>query len=99
MRAEVLLLALLVTACEAGPAKQLSEYPDSSSEAFNVYARNCSLCHAPPLPSMHTAIAWPNVIVRMQKHRLNRSMAPIATADIEVLRDYLVAHAGKGEEG
>jgi len=46
---------------------------------------------------MHTAIVWPNVIVRMQQHRLNRSMAPIPPADIEVLREYLLAHAGREE--
>jgi len=76
----------------------MSEYPDSDSEAFNVYARHCSQCHAPPLPSMHTAAIWPNVIVRMQRHRLNRSMAPIPPADVDILRTYLLEHAAEEED-
>lgn len=86
------LFALLPTACDFS-AQPSIPYPDQQSPAFEVYARNCSQCHAPPLPGAHPASQWPNVIARMQQHLVQRSMAPIAAADIAVLRAYLEAHA------
>ncbi|OIQ03491.1 MAG: hypothetical protein AUK36_04380 [Zetaproteobacteria bacterium CG2_30_59_37] len=85
--------ALELAACDASSNRTHTDYPDEQSEAFNVYARNCSECHAPPLPSAHPAEEWPNVIARMQQHLVHRSMAPIAVADILVLREYLETHA------
>ncbi|MDQ6966368.1 MAG: hypothetical protein Q9M23_05550 [Mariprofundaceae bacterium] len=85
--------ALLISACDY--SRPAIGYPDQQSQAFNVYARNCSECHAPPLPDAHPAAEWPNVITRMQEHLVQRSMAPIAAADINVLRGYLETHAAK----
>ena len=87
------LMACSIAACDSIPPKDEHEYPDKGSPAFEVYARNCSECHAPPLPSAHPANQWPGVIARMQQHLVQRSMAPISTQDLLVLRDYLVAHA------
>lgn len=84
--------AVLSAGCDYAPS-QHTPYPDEQSQAFNVYARNCSECHAPPLPDAHTADAWPNVIARMQQHLVERSMAPIAAADMLLLREYLETHA------
>lgn len=94
MRMVVLFAGLLLFGCDSVPPTT-HVYPDSKSEAFNVYARHCSECHAPPLPSAHVAARWPNVIARMQQHRLQRSMAPIPVSDMLILRDYLLAHAAK----
>lgn len=88
----LLFAALLPAACDYTPS-QHTPYPDEQSQGFNVYARNCSECHAPPLPDAHTADEWPNVIARMQQHLVERSMAPIAVADMLVLREYLETHA------
>lgn len=90
------LMVCLVAACDSFPPKNELEYPDKGSPAFEVYARNCSECHAPPLPDAHPANQWPNVIARMQQHLVQRSMPPISTQDLLVLRDYLVAHAPEG---
>jgi len=84
-------VALATSACDY--SRPAIGYPDQQSQAFNVYARNCSQCHAPPLPDAHPASEWPNVIARMQEHLVQRSMAPIAASDIQVLRGYLEAHA------
>ncbi|MDQ6986746.1 MAG: hypothetical protein Q9M25_02975 [Mariprofundaceae bacterium] len=95
MRTLVLFTGLLLVACDASPPQISHVYPDSKSEAFNVYARHCSECHAPSLPSAHVAARWPNVIARMQQHRLQRRMPPIPAADMLILRDYLLAHAAE----
>jgi len=87
------LMVCSMAACDAFPPKNELEYPDKGSPAFEVYARNCSECHAPPLPSAHPADQWPGVIARMQQHLVQRSMPPIAVADILVLREYLENHA------
>jgi len=87
------LLILFMAACDFSPPKSDVEYPDKGSQAFEVYARNCSECHAPPLPGAHPANQWPGVIARMQQHLVERSMAPIAATDQLILRDYLMLHA------
>jgi len=87
------LLMLLMASCDFSPRQSDVEYPDKGSHAFEVYAHNCSECHAPPLPSAHPANEWPGVIARMQLHLVERSMAPIDPKDMLVVRDYLVAHA------
>jgi len=86
-------VALMLVACDASSNRPQIDYPDKQSQAFDVYAHNCSGCHAPPLPAAHPASEWPNVIARMQQHLVQRSMAPIATQDELVLRDYLMLHA------
>jgi len=90
------LFALLPAGCDFSAHPSI-QYPDQQSPAFEVYARNCSQCHAPPLPDAHPASRWPNVIARMQQHLVQRSMAPIAAGDIVVLRAYLEAHAASEE--
>ncbi|PIS20376.1 MAG: hypothetical protein COW19_08305 [Zetaproteobacteria bacterium CG12_big_fil_rev_8_21_14_0_65_55_1124] len=82
-----------MAACDFSSNRPQTDYPDKQSQAFNVYASNCSECHAPPLPSAHPANEWPGVIERMQEHLVQRSMAPIAPKDRLVLRDYLMLHA------
>ena len=90
-------LALSLGACDSYSNRPQMDYPDKQSEAFKIYARNCSECHAPPLPIAHPANQWPGVIARMQEHLVQRSMAPIPLEDELVLRDYLMQHAS-GEE-
>ena len=92
-----LLLALvaghLLIACDAPPKGDGLSYPDAKSADFDLFARHCSQCHAPPQPTAHIKAEWPNVIARMQQHLVQRSMAPIPAADIVVLRRYLENHA------
>ncbi|MDX8390950.1 MAG: hypothetical protein R8K53_00020 [Mariprofundaceae bacterium] len=94
----MLFAIVLLSGCDGYAVNVTHEYPDSKSEAFKVYARHCSECHAPPLPSAHVAARWPNVIARMQQQRLQRSMASIPAGDIVILRDYLLAHAAKEKQ-
>ena len=88
--------ALMLGACDFSSSMPKPHYPDEQSQAFSVYARNCSECHAPPLPTAHPANEWPGVIERMQLHLVERSMAPIKDEDKLVLRNYLVSHSVGG---
>jgi len=95
MQASLLLImcTVILAACEVPKPGKVISYPDADTADFQVYASNCSECHAPPLPTAHRANEWPNVIARMQQHRIQRSIAPIAAADIALLRRYLESHA------
>jgi len=88
---------LLLLSCEAGQSTVSMDYPDQQSSAFQTFARQCSQCHAPPMPTVHTAAEWPSVIARMQQHRVQRSLAPILAKDMTMIRDYLIQHAKKDE--
>jgi len=91
----LLLAALMVVSCDVPEKGDGLSYPDATSADFQVYARHCSECHAPAQPSAHPASEWPNVIARMQMHRIQRSLGPVPAADIAVIRRYLENHAGK----
>lgn len=89
----LLAAGLILVACDAPPKGDGLSYPDAKSAGFQVFARHCSQCHAPPQPTAHVAGEWPQVIARMQQHLVQRSMPPIPAADITVLRRYLESHA------
>ncbi|RMH62715.1 MAG: hypothetical protein D6678_00510 [Zetaproteobacteria bacterium] len=91
--------ALVLASCEAGQGGGGHEYPEMDSRAFNVFARQCSQCHAPPMPDKHTAAEWPGIIARMQQHRVQRSLPPIDAADMGEIRDYLTRHAKREGNG
>jgi hypothetical protein len=91
------IILLTLAACEAGQSTLQADYPDQQSRAFQIFARQCSQCHAPPMPTAHTAMEWPSVMARMQQHRIQRSLAPIMAQDMVVIRDYLIRHAKKDE--
>ncbi len=87
------LMLLLLSGCDAPGRSSMPDYPDADSPDFQIFARHCSQCHAPPQPSAHTRAEWPNVVARMQQHRVQRSLPPIPASDIARLRTYLEAHA------
>jgi len=96
MRVPVALLAcgtlVAVNACDFSSSRPQPAYPDQKSQAFHIYARNCSGCHVPPLPDAHSAVEWQGVIYRMQQHRLESRMPAIKPQAMGMIRDYLVAH-------
>jgi len=94
----ILLLPLMLSACDVPEKGDGLSYPDAKGADFQVYARHCSECHAPAQPSAHSASEWPGVIARMEAHRVQRSLGPIPAADMMVIRRYLEGHAGKGNQ-
>jgi len=90
-------VVLLLAACDAPRKGDALSYPDADSADFQVFAKQCSQCHAPPQPTAHVTTEWAQVIARMQQHLVQRSMAPIPAADLTVLRRYLETHANESE--
>lgn len=85
--------AVLLSACDV--PSQLIDYPEMGSARFKNYYAQCSACHAPPRPTAHTASEWPSVIARMQEHRIENRMLPMAASEMIAVRDYLMQHAAK----
>ncbi|OIO70059.1 MAG: hypothetical protein AUJ56_06280 [Zetaproteobacteria bacterium CG1_02_49_23] len=80
---------LVLVSCDQSVNRTHIDYPEEASNDFKVYSSYCSSCHAPPLPDAHVAKEWPNVIARMQQHRVERRMDPIIAQDMQILRRYL----------
>jgi len=91
-------IALGLASCDADHSpKQVVDYPEMGSKAFQNYRAQCSECHVPPRTTAHTAAEWPSVIARMQQHRVGRRIAPMMVVDMNAVRDYLVRNAAAGE--
>ncbi len=85
-----------LSACDSGNSpKQSVDYPEMGSPAFQNYRALCSECHVPPRTTTHTAAEWPSVIARMQQHRVERRIAPMADAEVAAVREYLVRNAAQ----
>jgi len=85
-----------LVACDSGNSpKQTVDYPEMDSQSFQNYRALCSECHVPPRTTTHTAAEWPSVIARMQQHRVERRIAPMAAAEVAAVREYLVRNAAQ----
>ncbi len=75
-----LLLSLLLLGCTGNDdVARVSEnhYPQPGSPGEKLLRQFCSDCHAPPQPDTHKAEEWPNIILRMQQHRISKALAPM----------------------
>jgi len=95
-----LVIATLITGCgnndqqiehakKTMSSLQTSEGGGSSS----LLQKWCSDCHAPPRPASHKAREWPNVVARMQNHRITEGLAKIDDQNLGKLLEYLQSHA------
>lgn len=69
--------------------------PDSNSIGAKILKDKCSNCHGAPHPTDHVAEHWPNVIERMQTHRIRKAYQPLSDEDKQALVAYLQEHAAK----
>lgn len=92
-------MALLATACcsqtSQGQAAK-PKYPDMDSTAYAAFAQQCSACHSPPRPAVHTAAEWVRVVRRMQSHRIQRGLGAMSKEEMQAVLAYLQTHAGEG---
>ena len=68
-------------------------YPEPESVGAMVFKQRCSDCHVPPLPASRKAHDWPQIVGRMQKHRIMNNFAPITNDEMRQILDYLQKHA------
>lgn len=84
----VCLISLTACGVDNSPA-QASDYPEYTSERASLYLSKCSLCHAAPLPSSHTAVIWPRVVERMQIRMIDKSIPPLDQQELQIIEGYL----------
>jgi len=90
-----MMLSLFFIACSNDGSSVNHQYPAMDSDEFQVFGRQCSLCHAPPLPSKHRAKEWPSVMTRMIGHRAERGLPPLSARDQADILQYLQQYAAE----
>jgi len=70
-----------------------ADYPDQQSEDFKQFSKQCSICHRPPMPDIHTPQLWLSTVNRMQRHRQNRGMVMMTDDQKRQVLAYLQGHA------
>ena len=89
----VVLLALVLTACEPPQTESRISLPAPDSDGAQLLKKFCSDCHAPPSPLAHTAKEWPNVVYRMQERRRMKTYELIGEDEQAILIEYLETFA------
>jgi len=93
------LLPVFLMGCnQETPSTSVAAYPDQGSKNFKQFARQCSACHRPPMPDLHTALAWEGVVSLMQQHRVQQGLGAMKADEKQQVLDYLRRHSGQ-EEG
>jgi len=90
--------ALLCSGCSSEPNHVLMTYPEQGSAVFQQFTRQCSSCHRPPMPNVHTAREWEGVVVRMQQHKQQRGLVAMSHAEQQQILAYLQVYAKKEVE-
>ena len=73
--------------------KEIKILPGVGSAGAKILKEKCSECHGAPHPDNHTADQWPNVVKRMQMHRIKKAYGAIPENDEKTLISYLQKHA------
>lgn len=91
------LLSLLVVACGGNDDVEqrvaANTFPQPASQGAKLLHRFCADCHAPAQPSTHKAVEWPNIVLRMQQHRISKGLIPMNEAQRQQLTAYLQRYA------
>ncbi|MDX1810504.1 MAG: hypothetical protein R3240_01030, partial [Gammaproteobacteria bacterium] len=69
--------------------------PEADSPGALILKTNCSQCHGAPNPNVHKADEWPNVVNRMELHRLRKAYAEIPKSDEQILIAYLQKYSAQ----
>ncbi len=93
----LLLLLFFCSACSDDPSRSVQHskniYPDQQSEGFKQFAKQCSSCHRPPMPNIHTAQQWMSTVNRMLRHREKRALPKMTDIEKQQVLAYLQNHA------
>lgn len=94
----LLLILTLASACskESTAVKVKSKpLPDGNSAGARLLQAYCSECHGVPSPTDHIAAHWPNVVERMQTHRIQTAYEAVPDKDKQIIVSYLQKYAKK----
>ena len=67
--------------------------PGQQSKEAQLFRHFCGGCHAPPVPSVHTARDWPEVVARMHQLMATQGKPLPDQAQLGEIMDYLQRHA------
>lgn len=68
-------------------------YPDPESVGALAFKQRCADCHVPPPPASRKAQDWPQIVGRMQNHRIMNNFTPITKDEMRQILDYLQKHS------
>jgi hypothetical protein len=98
--AALLTMTSMTSGCgKGGPLNEHTEMTINTaraltdSETSSPLKKWCGDCHAPPKPSSHKSQEWPNIVARMQDHRITQGLAKIDDQALSKLVTYLQNHA------
>jgi len=86
-------MPLALIACSQQPEASKPPAAKLTDPAAIALHAHCSACHAPPSANRHTAAEWPQVLSRMELHRLQRGFDTIPPADRGLLLSLLQSGA------
>jgi len=86
-------LILLIGCNNNQSSKVKHELPEPESAGGKVFDKFCGDCHAPPRIKSHKADEWPNIVERMQNHRLKKAYNLLTDSEKETLLAYLKKHS------
>lgn len=92
-RSELLLCCALLAGCGSGSRSGDADADVPAEPVSALLVRHCSVCHAPPSPRLHAKSEWPNVIARMDMHRVEARMPALSRDEHDEVLAYLQAHA------
>jgi len=83
----------MLMACSQQPEATNRQAQVLTGPAAIALQKHCSACHAPPRADRHTAAEWPQVLSRMELHRLQRGFGPIPATERSLLLSLLQSGA------
>lgn len=89
----VLVICLLVVSCSPVDSNSKLSIPGSQSTEAKLFKKSCSGCHGTPKPQVHSSEEWPNVVNRMQQHRIKKALTPLKDSEILQIIQYLQTHS------
>lgn len=90
---ELLLFCLLLAGCGSSSRTDDADVDATPNPPAAILVKHCSTCHAPPSPKLHSKEEWPNVVGRMEMHRLDARMPALSKSEQNDVISYLQAHA------
>jgi len=69
--------------------------PDAESPGAKLLKDKCGKCHGAPNPNVHKADEWPNVVSRMQRHRIMNAYGEIPKPETQILISYLQKYSAQ----
>ena len=89
------LISGLLAACsaESGSSSYKASLPEAGSPDEVLFNQRCHDCHIPPLPQDRPASAWPEIVRRMQSHRITTGLTPLTDEELQRIEAYLLRNA------